>query len=154
MHIKLDWQRPVQVRRAKSGPFIYKWNPERIPEQPGIYVFARKWGTATIPMYIGRAKNLRSRTNQHMNNLRLMKGIVDKEIGTRVILLGVVASLKGKFTERTLKIAEQAYIENALTEGFELLNDKGTKTPVHKIESTGKKSSHGPFPRSMNIKAR
>jgi hypothetical protein len=89
-----------------------------------------------------------------MNNLKLMMGIEDKEIGNRVLLLGVVASLKGKFTEKTIKIAEQAYIEYALTAGYELLNDKGTKTPVHTIDSSGKKRSHAPFPRGMLVKSK
>jgi hypothetical protein len=154
MHIELDWQQPIPVRSAKAGSYIYMWKPERVPEEPGIYVFARKWGKATIPIYIGRAKNLRRRTSQHMNNLRLMKGIENKEIGNRVLLLGVVTSLKGKFTEKTIKIAEQAYIEHALTAGYELLNDKGTKTPVHRINSSGKKRSHSPFPREMLIKSK
>ena len=83
-----------------------------------------------------------------------MKGIQNSSKGIRMLLIGILMPGKGQQTKRLLNIVERAYIENALTEGHDLLNIKGTKVPIHSIFSKGAKTHHKPFPRIMKHKVK
>jgi hypothetical protein len=155
MQIKLEWLKPIVLKEGtKEAPFIYTCDEKLLPEEPGIYVFTRRHGKTFTPLYIGQTVNLRSRIKEQFNNLLLMKGIKKAQTGTRMLMIAKLKPAKGrpKDTQKTLHIIEKAYINNALTQGCDLLNVKGTKTPVHNIESTPARKFHQPFLGKMHIK--
>jgi len=153
VEINLEWQAPIPLR---DDDRIYACDEALIPEAPGIYVFARKHGKAEspYPLYIGRAENLRTRIGQQLNTVDLMVSIKKRETGQRILMVGKLLPKRGQQVKKLLRIVEEAYIANALTGGYDLLNKNGTKTPSHLIKSSGKKEYHRPFKRRMNMKAR
>ena len=127
---------------------------EGLPNDAGIYVFARKYSKTVVPMYIGQASNgIRVRIKQQANNLSLMEGLKGDKNGDRILLVGLVKRGPGQQLKKVLDVAEQAHIEHALTEGHQLLNIQGTKTKRHEINIIGKKSHAHPFPRTMFLSA-
>jgi len=157
MQIKLEWLEPIVLEEGtKEDLFIYTCDEKLLPEEPGIYVFTRRFGKTFTPLYIGQATNLRSRIKgEFKSRIPLMKGIKKAQAGTRMLM---VAKLKPAKWRRDLKeplrIAEQVCIDYALSNGCNLLNVKGTKTPVHNIESAPPHKFHLPFHKSMHIKMR
>jgi len=152
MNLKIEWDEPINLEYVNNEKLIYQCAPELLPECPGIYVFARRFGKTHSPIYVGKASNLRNRITYHFyKNVPLMKGLENADRGTRIILIGKWISTTGQNMEKALRILEKAYIESALTLGYELLNIQGTRRAIDKIESSGKKKSHVPFPRRMNI---
>jgi hypothetical protein len=115
-------------------------------------VFARRYGGLVIPIYVGQALRLRNRIKSQLNNAQLMMGITNMENGRRFLLLGEFVAAPGQKVATALDVLERAFIETALTGGYELLNKQGTKTPVHTIQSTGKRSFHQPFPHKVNAR--
>ena len=154
MDIQLEWQPHVKLHDGHKQDLIYTCNEELLPEAPGIYVFARKFGSSVSPLYIGKANNLRARIKDQFNNMRLMKGVEKAQNGIRIIMLATLRTKRGQQFKKVLKIVEPAYIDHAISQGHELLNKQGTKTPVHTIKSDGRKDTHLPFPRRMNMKTR
>lgn len=155
MKIKLEWLEPIVLKEGtKETPFIYTCDEKLLPEEPGIYVFTRRYGKTFTPLYIGQTVNLRSRIKGQLNTLSLMMGIKKAQAGTRMLMIAKLRPSKGpkRDTKKTLRIIEKAYINNALTQGYDLLNKNGTKTPVHNIESTPERKFHHPFPGEMHIK--
>ena len=89
MDLEIRWLRPLKLRDGHRLGLIYHVpEQEAIPEEPGIYVFARKYGNAVVPLYIGQAEDLRRRVGQHLTqNVRLMKGIETADNGKRMLYL-------------------------------------------------------------------
>lgn len=156
MEIELEWLPSISLKNvsAKSNNLIYNCELKKIPEDAGIYMFGRKHGKCVFPLYVGQAQNLRKRIKQELNSLKLMKGIQDSLNGNRILLIAKLCPNRGQQEKKLLDIAEKACIEHALSEGNELLNVRGTKTPIHTIISSGKKRHRGPFPKKMNRKAK
>lgn len=156
MKIRLHWHEPFRLRDGTKLNLVYRCDElNEILEGPGIYVFARKFGSNMIPLYVGQASRLRKRIEYQLkNNVRLMKGIENAESGKRFILHGEVLLAPGQQQEKVLDIIEKAYIKTALSQGYELLNKQGTRTKVHRIKSEGRKHHHNPFPRKMNVEKR
>lgn len=151
MQIRIEWQKPVRLWDGSEENLVYTVEDiNKIPKAPGIYVFARKRGDEVSPLYIGRGKNLRARIEDHLyGNVELMLGIKKAPKGRRMLLLGKLLPQPGQTKDKALDVAERAYIENAMSQGYDLLNESATKTPVHTVESKGKKAFHRPFPRRM-----
>ena len=155
MKISVRWQDPIELRDGSRLNLIYSCiDLEDIPDAPGVYVFARRFGEVTAPLYVGQALSLRSRICQQFNNLRLMKGVENAAIGRRIILIGQVFLRPGQQPEPVLDIVEQALIEHFMAEGYELLNRLGTRIPKHSIEFGGHRSSRMLVPPAMNVPKR
>ena len=153
LEIEIEWQKPLELLDGWRHNMIYVLEYEEgLPEEPGIYVFARKYGKNIAPLYIGQAKNLRSRICGQLNTTRLMKGIENAENGHRVLMVGVCRTKPGQQLKKVLDVLERAYIDHALTDGYELLNKQGAHRPIHRITSSGPRKGHVPFPRRMNVK--
>lgn len=136
MNIDVEWLEPFDLRDGHREGLIYAVEDfDDIPETAGIYVFARLYGKAVSPLYIGRAEDLSRRVDQQLNNVRLMRGIEVAQAGNRVLYVGEIAFRSGQRTGAVLKVVESALINAALAEGFELLNIRGTNSLVHTIES-------------------
>ena len=155
MNIELEWHKPVSLHDGRNQSLILTCDLNLIPEAPGVYVFARVHGESRSPQYIGRSANLRQRIKQHLeNDVKLMQQIDSAKNGKRILMMATMVFKKGQRKDTVLDIVEKTLIEHAFSEGCELLNKKGTKTPVHHMNSTGKKVDHFPFPRNMARKAR
>jgi hypothetical protein len=155
MKIAVRWQDPVELHDGSHLNLIYSClDLECIPNNPGVYVFARKFGAAIAPLYVGQALSLRSRICQQFNNLRLMKSVENAAIGHRIILIGQLLLRPGQRAEQVLDIVEQALIEHFMAEGFELLNRLGTRIPKHSIQFGGHRLSRSLVPSAMNVPKR
>lgn len=143
LHIEVHWSKPLEVVDDAAGKLIYAVEDvEDVPDTAGVYVFARLFGSRAIPLYIGETGNIRTRLKQHLkNNVRLMKGIQGAPNGKRIFLFGEVRLKRGQNVKKVRSVLQRTIIERALSEGHELLNDKGAKTPVHSVRSTGNRYS-------------
>lgn len=146
MDISIKWIKPTMLGDGKKDRRIYTCDLEKIPDAPGIYVFCRKHGDNIEALYVGQAGNIRKRIEQQLNSVELMMGLKQSELGSRLILVGVLETKSGQQQDKVLNIVEDAYIRHALGLGHALLNRNGTKPiPVHKIEGNGSRDYRGPF---------
>ncbi len=137
MKLEIDWKQPVPLRRVRTGLEIYEVNLDDFPREPGIYIFARKWGSSYEALYVGKSKRLRGRIRGHMNNLKLMRHIHRAKTGKRVILYGTPIPKPGQTMERILETLEKAFIRHFLLLGHDLVNSQGTRVRRHEITSNG-----------------
>lgn len=128
-------------------------NIDRIPEQPGAYIFCRRHGDNLAPLYIGETANLRKRLIQHLkNDVSIMKGIENAPAGKRMFIYCQVRNKKGRRLRKVLEVLERALVEHALSEGHELLNTQLTKTKVHSISFKRNREAEKLVPRKMLIR--
>ena len=107
------------------------------------------------PLYIGQAKHLRSRIKVQLNNMKLMMRFKNaKKVGGGVLLVATLKPGPGQQVARLLNIVERAYIEQAQSKSYKLLNVVHAKPKFHQIVSHGKKKSHAPFAREYEYRAR
>jgi hypothetical protein len=139
MKLNVFWHGPVELADGDSVGLIYTCTDlDRIHDGPGVYIFGRKFGDDVEPLYIGQAGNVRHRVAQHLkSNVKLMTGLKKARNGTRVVLVGEWRPRQGQQAAKALKMIEAALIKLALAEGYEILNDKGTKTPFHTLSMKG-----------------
>ena len=150
MDIIAQWHKPLSLRDGWRDSLIYACDLGRVPEEPGIYVFARRFGDTICPLYIGKSVNLRARVKSELNTVRLMKGIQDSSIGKRVLFFCTMRLRPGQNLDNVLHVVECACIDHALSEGHELLNKQGTKTPTHSISCQNRPRPRTfPFPKQM-----
>ena len=142
MDLDLKWLAPFGLIDGTRNGLIYDLEDlNEVPESPGVYVFARIHGQTVSPLYIGKAENIFRRIEQQLNNVRLMRGLEDAEAGSRTLHVAEFIAKKGQDSRKAINIIESALISAALVEGYELINIKGTKTPVHTITSTGNREA-------------
>lgn len=152
MKIDLKWDKPIRLRDGSRVKQIYQCKGlERVPNKPGIYIFARSFGKHVAPLYIGQALRLKDRIYGQFNNLHLMLGLQQAETGHRFLIVARLKLHPGQQKERVLNIVESAFIKHALSEGHDLLNQQGTKTHVHAIRSKGSNLSRKFAPRAMYV---
>ena len=136
MPITVKWHRPIRLRPNKDFPYCCE--KDRIPQEPGVYVFARTWKGVPTPIYVGQAQDLRFRVMWQMsNNVKLMRAVENAPTGYRKVLIGVLKRRRGVQVTKAIRTIEDALIAKFLEEGYELLNDKGTKRRRHDLEFWG-----------------
>jgi hypothetical protein len=108
-----------------------------IPNEPSIYMFARRFGLRMEVLYVGKAGSLRRRVKQQLNNLKLMQAIDDSAIGPRMLIFRTLNCRPGQRAEVVLEIVERALIDHFTEKGDQLINKLGTKLPVDIIEFEG-----------------
>lgn len=152
MRIDLVWDKPLRLRDGTRNNLIYDCHDlEDIPNDAGVYVFARRFGDVVVPLYIGQAGRLRSRVEQQLNNVYLMMGLKRASVGQRIVLTGRLKMRPGQKVKKILDIVETALIKRALAEGHDLINQLGTKTKVHSIRSKGNTASRQVAPLTMFV---
>ena len=136
MDIEIQWHQPIPLQDGSTDDLIYMVDEDELKEWydcPGVYMFCRIYNESMIPLYIGRSKNLYNRIWEHFETTTFMKQIAKSPRGEKVLIMGEYISKPGQSSERAIAIVEKALIEHALTEGYELLNKAGTKTPTHGV---------------------
>ena len=151
LNIEAVWSKPLGLKVAKWGAIYECKALDEIPSLPGVYIFGREHGDAAAPLYIGKALNLRRRIEQQLNSVRLMKGILEAQIGGRFVIYCTPLLKRGQRAVRVISILERALIAHALSEDFELLQKQGTMTPNHKISFQGNRTSEDLAPRRMRV---
>ena len=153
MRIDLAWDKPARLKDGtKLNQVYYCPSLERISNKSGVYVFARTFGQLVVPLYVGQATKLRKRIEQQFkSNVRLMMGLRQADIGRRILLVGRLRLHPGQQKKRVLDIVEASLIKHALAQGYDLLNQQGTKTKVHAIKSKGNHSSKQIAPLTMLV---
>jgi hypothetical protein len=156
--IDLKWDKPIRLRdRSSKMNLIYACRDrdlKRLPDDAGIYVFARRFGQSIAPLYIGQSSSLRKRIDFQLGNARLMMGIKHSDAGHRILFVARLRLHPGQREQKVLDILESALIKYALAEGHELLNKQGTKTKVHTIRSKGNTSSKQIAPLHVYVERR
>jgi hypothetical protein len=136
MLVSVVWHTAIPLHA--SDKFIYWCDIERLPEKPGVYVFARQWGHRLVPMYVGKAGSIRTRVVQHLRgNVRLMRAIEKEDNGRRVVFAGELERKQGVKIDSAIHIIETALMSKLIEDGYDLLNSAGTKRPHHKLEFSG-----------------
>jgi hypothetical protein len=142
MEIEIHWKMPLSLIDGTDEYRVY--TPEDkspMSDRPGVYVFARKHGHRTVPLYVGKANNLAVRVAQQLNNVKLMKGIENSPQGGRLLILGELHRKHGQNTQKVLRIAESALIEHSLSQGFDILNKQGKNRPAHSVCFVGNRQA-------------
>ena len=139
MNLELQWERPIQLKDASKEDLIYRVDDfDKLPLAAGIYVFGRRWGANFEALYVGKARSIRGRVNDHFNNLRLMQHLRNAKTGERVLLAGRLMTKPGQQLDRCLQVAERALIRHFLSEGHDLVNIQGAQLRRHEVASSGR----------------
>jgi hypothetical protein len=152
MQIEASWSKPIDLKKCKPGGLIYELDLEKLPTDPGVYVFGRSHGDTVSPIYIGETLNIRSRIKGHLNSLPLMRAIENAPTGSRFLIYCTVKAGSPAKAKKHVKVIEKALILHAQGEGHVLFNKKGTKLPTDEISFKGNRTSEAIAPRSMLIK--
>lgn len=138
MNIDIKWHKPVKLKDGSKDAMILKIdNLDEWNGCTGVYMFCRKYAKSISPLYIGKAEDIGRRIKSHLNSIKMMKGIQNSQNGNKVLLVGELIAKPGQDKKKCIAIAEKTLIEHALSEGYDLLNVQGTKTPVHGISFFG-----------------
>lgn len=139
MHLNIKWHKPISLVDGDKQNLIYVANGlDAWQGVPGVYMFARIFDEEVSPLYIGKAENIAARAWQHFkNNTKLMTSIKKSAKGYKVLIPGEFVARPGQSTKKCLGLIERALIDHALTEGHELFNVHGTKTPSHHVNFSG-----------------
>ncbi len=150
VNINARWSKPIELLDGSAQNAIYRISDiDRLPETPGVYLFARRHGANVVPLYIGETANLKKRLEQHLNDIKVMKGIENAPGGKRLYLYAQVKTKRGQKIERVLDILQRALVEHALSVGHELLNIQLTRTKLNTINFEGNRTSQKLFTRKM-----
>ena len=156
MDIEIIWRTPIRLTAApKDVPqdfVIVETDERRLPEGPGLYVFARKHGPHYDPIYIGQAESLKDRLAQHLRtNVALMKALREAKAGAKVVLIAELKTKKGQQIARVLDVVEPTLIAAAVAAGSTLVNKQLTSQKFHSVVSSGPTGARGPFDRTYNV---
>jgi hypothetical protein len=136
MRLSVTWQAPIRLPLPMTR--LYQcFELEVLPDEPAIYLFARRFGLRMEVLYVGKATSLRKRIKQQLNNLKLMQAIDGASIGPRMLIYGTLNNKPGQRTDVVLEIVERALIDHYTEAGDQLINKLGTKLPVDIIEFDG-----------------
>jgi hypothetical protein len=138
MEIEIKWHTTIDLVGGSKNNLIYSVpNLENYYNIPGVYMFCRNYAKSIIPLYIGKSENIGKRVEQHLDTTTKMKAIEREPNGKRILIIGEVVPKKGQQISNCIKIVEKALIDHALANGYELINDKGTKSPYHTLSFFG-----------------
>ena len=138
MKLQVEWARPAKLRDASRENMIYSVDLSRLPTDPGVYVFGRRWGDGFEALYVGKANRVRGRVKEQLNNLRVMQHLRNAKTGKRMLYVGRLITRPGQRLEKTLALLERALIRYFLSEGHDLVNKQGTRIRRHEIATKGR----------------
>lgn len=138
MDLAIKWHQPLKLIDASEDNLIFTIEAlETLFDGAGVYMFCRRYDASLKPLYIGKSINIQKRIKQHLNSVKMMKGIGNAQKGEKVLVVGEFIPKRGQNLDKSISIVETALIEHAITEGYELLNELCTKWPTHQISFNG-----------------
>jgi hypothetical protein len=152
LNIEACWSKPVRLTVATAGAIYVCDELDRLPAAPGVYIFYRKHGERIEPLYIGKSGDVRNRVFQHLDSVRLMTAIYESQAGGRYVICCEPKVKSGQKMSRILGVLENALIDYAMAEGYELRQKQGTKRPNHQIKFIGNRTSEALVPRQMRVR--
>lgn len=140
MEMEIQWNKPIPFKKVNKGALIYDIDLEKVPDQKGIYILARRYNRNYYALYIGESTvgTIRRRIRKHLNNLKLMRYLESAKRGRRVLITGIPFPKGGQNSKKIIKIIEKAFIRHFMSEGHDLINESGTIVRYHKINSKGR----------------
>jgi hypothetical protein len=136
MHLQLEWRSPITLRNAgRNERLIYNFQHSKLPENAGVYIFGRRYGSNFEALYVGKASNIRVRARGQLKNLSLMLHLQKAKSGKRVIFVGRFMPKPGQQEKKCLILLERALIRYFLSEGHDLVNIQGARLRRHEITS-------------------
>jgi GIY-YIG catalytic domain len=146
------WTAEIELKKRKHLFGATDEMLEDIPEgATGVYIFCRRHGSYYSPQYVGSSKRLRKRLEEHLNSVDLMEAIAEGGTGTRVILIALVKPHRGQSAHGVAVLIENHLIKKFHAEGYELVNERGTKRPTKSIQWRGTNEYLDLIPRYMLI---
>ena len=136
MKISVTWHAPIPLR-GYARELIDSFDLGVLPEEAGVYIFARRFGAKITAIYVGRAEVLRVRIRQQLNNNLLMRALDEAPNGERVLICGTFSGKRGARISKWLKTVEEALITHFTEEKHELINKRGTLLAFDEIEFEG-----------------
>jgi len=138
MKITIEWGSPLRLKDGRRDNLIYTVSLEKLPDEPGVYVFGRRFGKSLEALYVGKANRIRGRVKGQLDHVKLMQHLKNAKAGKRLLLAGEVITRPGQRLEKVLRLAERALIRHFLSEGHDLVNKQGTRLRRHELASSGK----------------
>lgn len=83
-----------------------------------------------------------------------MKALENASNDARFVHLGTLQGKQGQNEKDALRRVERAMIKYALAQGYELVNDRGTKTAYDEIQFSGSRDCTRVFGASMHLERR
>jgi hypothetical protein len=154
VRLAVEWSRPIPLRSGRREGLIYALDLDSADPDPGVYVFARKWGSSYEALYVGKADNMRRRLRGQLNNLRLMRHVESAKNGRRLVIPGYAVTKPGQQISKVLTTLERALIRHFLSEGHDLVNKQGARIRRHEIASSGTPRGFLPSPMFLERGAR
>jgi hypothetical protein len=152
LNIEAVWSKPIKLYEANSGASYACPDLETIPEGPAVYIFGRKHGKSLMPLYIGKALNLRQRMGQQFDSIKLMLKLKEAANGGRFLIYCVPSLKRGQKASKVIKVMEDALIARALAKGCELRQKQGTLRPNHAINFSGNRTSEAVAGRFIRLR--
>ena len=142
MQISIKWHQQIELEDGSYDNLIFSVSDlSKFEDIPGVYMFCRQYSDNISPLYIGKAINLAKRIGQQLNTTKLVKAIENAQAGSKVLIIGTLNTKPGQVADKCIRQVEKALIEHALAEGYELINQMGTKTPYDEISFVGNKKA-------------
>jgi hypothetical protein len=140
LHIEATWLPPFAIRSGRRDePLLWMCDGlSSIPNDPGIYLFGRRFGQNFEPHYVGQATNLQQRVEQQLRtNVPLITALGNAKSGARQVMVCILQPKRGQQFAKALDLMENAVIRAALAAGHPLLNKRGARQPTHEIQFSG-----------------
>jgi len=138
LELSIQWLRQLKLSEVNTGGQTYSVSYDKLPSEPGIYIFGRHWGKNFEALYVGKANKLSKRVRGQLNNHRLMLHLKNANTGKRVLLAGLVRTKQAQNMQKCLKLIERGLIRHYLSENHDIVNKAGTRIRRHKILSAGR----------------
>jgi hypothetical protein len=151
MQIEIQWAEPIPLRSISDRDISRV--RKQLKNEPGIYVFARHWGSGLEALYVGQAQNISRRVTQQLNNHRLLQHIQNSKTGTKMLLTGYLSYHGYTNIEKALNTAERAYIRYCISHGHSLHNKLGTRVRTDEVTSLGGRKRSG-FPKKIEVESK
>ncbi len=158
VHVKIEWQEPIQLTYNKKIKVTIKELAETIESRPGVYFFSRKFGHAFEPFYIGETKSILGRLKSHLKNKDIayaLEGLGGTPVkgGARYFHYGYLDHSTSD-PKKYLDIVQRYLIRQAIAGGCNVLNKNLTTKKFHTIEFNGSALGRAIFPKSANIETK
>jgi hypothetical protein len=148
----MNWIASVELLTQDRSYAIDEDELRHVPEKGHVvYVFCRHRGDQFIPQYVGRSNRPRKRLKEHLSSERMSQAIAESGNGKRVVLIASVKPRPGQKAEQVARAVEGLLIRKFHAEGWDLLNNKGTKRPRKDIRWRGSNQYLKLVPREMFI---
>jgi hypothetical protein len=90
--IDIEWLPEFPLERTKLRHTVSyslaAQHDDRLPDGPGIYVFAREGRSRVEALYVGKAEVLKRRVRNQLNNLTLMNHVAESGMGRKIVVCG------------------------------------------------------------------